>query len=74
MGLMIFAFPATHHQRLQTVNGLKRLNQEIARRTRVARLFPNEASLLRLVSAPLVEISKEWELGKAYISTESDGE
>jgi len=73
-GLAIFEFPATHHRRLRTVNGLERLNQEIARRTRVARLFPNEASLLRLVTALLVEISEEWELGKAYISTESDGD
>ena len=73
-GLTVFALPPTHHRRLRTVNGLERLNQEIARRTRVATLFPNEASLLRLVSALLVEISEEWELGKAYISRESGAE
>ena len=49
-------------------NGLERVNQEVKRRTRVARLFPNEASCLRLVSAILMEISEEWETGKAYLT------
>jgi transposase-like protein len=40
---------------------IERLNREIKRRTRVASLFPNEASLLRLVSAILMETSEEWE-------------
>jgi transposase-like protein len=40
---------------------LERQNKEIKRRTRVATLFPNEASLLRLVTAVLVELSEEWE-------------
>jgi putative transposase len=42
--------------RLRTTNLVERLNEEIRRRTRVARLFPNEASCLRLVSAILMEI------------------
>jgi transposase-like protein len=42
-------FPPAHRRRLRTTNGLERLNKEIKRRTRVATLFPNEASLLRLV-------------------------
>jgi len=46
---------------------LERLNKEIKRRTRVATLFPNEASLLRLVSAVLMEISEEWETEKIYL-------
>jgi len=46
---------------------LERLNKEIKRRTRVATLFPNENSLLRLVSAILMEISEEWEAGRVYI-------
>ena len=41
---------------------LERLNREIKRRTTVASLFPNEASLLRLISAILVESSEEWEI------------
>ena len=44
------------------------VNKEIRRRTRVAGLFPNEESLLRLVSAILIEISEDWETGKRYIS------
>ncbi len=47
---------------------LERLNQEIKRRTRVATLFPNEASLLRLVSAILSETSEDWETGKVYLT------
>ena len=47
---------------------LERLNQEIKRRTRVATLFPNEASLLRLVTAVLSEISDDWESGKKYLT------
>jgi len=71
-GLAVFALPASHRRRLRTTNGLERLNKEIRRRTRVATLFPNEASLERLVSALLVEISEEWETGKIYISMESE--
>ena len=67
-GLAIFAFPKAHHKRLRTTNPLERVNQELKRRTRVARLFPNEASLLRLVSALLVETSQEWETGKIYLN------
>src|SRR3712207_5910382 len=48
-GVMVFAFPSAHWRLLRTTNGLERLNQEIRRRTRVARLFPAEASCLRLV-------------------------
>ncbi len=66
-GLTIFELPSTHRRRLRTTNPLERLNQEIKRRTRVATLFPNEASLLRLVSAVLNEISDEWETGKTYL-------
>jgi transposase-like protein len=55
---------------LRTSNALERVNQELARRTRVARLFPNEASLLRLVTALLAEWSDEWETGKTYLSME----
>jgi transposase-like protein len=51
-------------------DALERVNQEIKRRTRVARLFPNEASLLRLVTALLAETSEEWESGKIYVDME----
>lgn len=67
-GLTVFAFPAAHRQRLRTVNGLERLNQEIRRRTRVVGIFPNEASCLRLVTALAMETSDEWEVGKIYLT------
>ena len=67
-GLTVFSFAASHRRLIRTTNGLERLNQEVRRRTRVARLFPNEASCLRLVSAVLMEISEEWETGKVYLS------
>ncbi len=67
-GLMVFAFPQGHWRLLRTTNGLERLNQEIRRRTRVARLFPNEASCLRLITAVVMEISDEWETGRTYLT------
>jgi transposase-like protein len=66
-GFTVFAFPAAQRKRLRTVNLLEGLNKELRRRTRVATLFPNEASLLRLVSAVLAERSEEWETGKIYL-------
>ena len=58
--------------RLRTTNGLERLNREIKRRTRMASIFPNEASLLRLASALLVEIDDEWQTGKIYLNMKSE--
>jgi putative transposase len=70
-GLAVFALPSAHQRRLRTSNAIERVNQEIKRRTRVASLFPNEASLLRLVSALLAETSAEWETGKVYLNMEN---
>lgn len=63
-GLTVFQLPEALRQRLRTTNMLERLNRELRRRTMVATLFPNEASLLRLVSAVLMELSEEWESAK----------
>lgn len=71
-GLAVFGLPPSHRRRLRTSNMLERLNQEIKRRTRVATLFPNEASLLRLVSAVLSEVTEEWETGKVYLNLEPE--
>ena len=65
--LSVFSVPAEQRRYLRTTNMLERVNKEIKRRTRVATLFPNEASLLRLVSAVLAEISEEWECGRVYL-------
>jgi len=67
-GLTVFALPEGHRKRVRTSNMLERVHEEINRRTRVAGLFPNEASLLRLVSAALMELSEEWETGKRYLN------
>ncbi len=58
--LTVLRVPAVHRRRLRTTNGLERLNKEIKRRTRGATIFPNEASLLRLASAVLSDISDDW--------------
>jgi transposase-like protein len=70
-GFAIFALPPAQQLRLRTSNGLERVNRELKRRTRVAGLFPNEASLLRLVSALLNEISDEWQTVRAYLNIEN---
>ena len=70
-GLAVFALPEPHRRRLRTTNALERLNRELHRRSRVATLFSNEASLLRLVSAMAAEISEEWETGRIYLNPES---
>jgi len=53
---------------------LERVYEQINRRTRAAGLFPNEASLLRLVSAVLMELSEEWEMGKRYLNMDMENE
>ncbi|MEQ2008271.1 MAG: IS256 family transposase [Limisphaerales bacterium] len=70
-GFTVFTLAATHQQRMRTSNALERVNQELKRRTRVARVFPNEKSLLRLISALLAETSDEWETGKIYLNMEN---
>jgi putative transposase len=69
-GFTVFTLPAAHQKRLRTANALERVNQELKRRTRVARVFPNEAALLRLITALLCETSDEWETGKIYLNME----
>jgi putative transposase len=67
-GFAVFAFPPAHRVRLRTTNGLERINRELKRRTRVASMFPNPASCLRLVSALLTEFDEEWMTGKIYLT------
>ena len=67
-GLTFYQFPREHWKKIRTSNGLERINQEIKRRTRVARLFPNEESCERLVSAILVEIHEDWISGRKYLT------
>ena len=71
-GLAVFSLPEHHRRRLRTSNPIERaVQQEIKRRTVKVRVFPNEASLERLVSAVLVEIDDKWATDtKAYIKWE----
>jgi putative transposase len=62
------AFPLAHQARIRTTNGMERLNQELKRRTRVIRIFPNRAACLRLVTALCMEQSEEWESGRQYLA------
>ena len=59
-------------KRLRASNGLVRTNQEIRRRFKTIGSFVNDASCLRLASAVIMEISDEWQLGKAYINIKED--
>lgn len=67
-GFTVFSLPEPVRKRLRTSNLMENLNHQIRRRTRVASIFPNTASCLRLVSAILMEISDEWEDSKAYLN------
>jgi transposase-like protein len=51
---------------LRTSNGIERLNQEIRRRERVIRIFPNEASAIRLIGALLIEQDEKWSTSRKY--------
>ena len=70
-GFSVFDFPLEDRRTIRTTNSLERVNKEIRRRTRVVGVFPNEASCLRLVSAILMEISEEWQIGKHYCAGKS---
>lgn len=67
-GFTVFKLPSHARRRLRTSNAAENLNKQIRRRTKTAGLFPNENSILRLVSAILSEISDEWETGKVYLN------
>lgn len=66
-GLAVFLAPLNHRRKLRTNNCLERLNRELKRRTRVVSVFPNEASLLRLATALLMETDEEWQTEKRYL-------
>lgn len=65
--LSCLAFPVEHQLRIRTTNGMERLSQELKRRTRVVRIFPNREACLRLVTALAAEQSDEWISGRRYL-------
>ena len=68
--LAFMAFPSEHWTKLRSTNPLERLNKEIARRSDVVGIYPNDASLVRLAGALLIE-QNEWLVGRRYLSAES---
>ena len=66
LGVYLVA-PYEHHKRLRTTNMLERVNQELKRRSKVVRIFPNPKSCLRLFTALLKEWHEDWAYGKIYL-------
>jgi transposase-like protein len=64
----VLDLPAKYRKRLRTTNAQERLNEEIRRRERVIRIFPNDASAIRLVGALLMEQHEEWITGRRYLN------
>jgi putative transposase len=62
-----YRFPLGHHKHVKSTNMLERLNEEIRRRTRVVRIFPNEESCLRLIRALAVETHENWIEAHRYL-------
>jgi putative transposase len=66
-----YRLPKEHHKHLKSTNVLERLNQELKRRTHVVRIFPNEASCLRLIRALAVELHEDWLETHRYLNMEA---
>lgn len=68
--LTYYRLPPEHHKHMKSTNMLERLNEEIKRRTHIVRIFPNEASCLRLVRALAVETHENWIEATRYLNME----
>jgi putative transposase len=69
--LAFYAFPTEHWSKLRSTNPLERFNREIGRRADVVGIFPDDASVIRLVSMLAIEANDEWLVGRSYISRQS---
>ena len=72
--LAYMGFPAQHRTKLHSTNPLERLNKEVKRRADVVGIFPNEASITRLIGAVLLEANDEWQLQHRYMQVEAMAE
>jgi len=66
--LVYMDFPQTHWRRIYSTNPLERLNKEVKRRTNVVGVFPDRASVIRLVGSLLIETDDEWQISRRYFS------
>ncbi len=69
--LAFYEFPKEHWPKLRSTNPLERFNREIGRRTDVVGIFPDDSSLIRLVSMLAIEANDEWLVGRSYVSQHS---
>ncbi len=65
--MAVMSLPEKYRKRLRTSNSIERLNEEIRRRDRVIRIYPNEASVIRLLGAVLMEQDEKWSSGRKYL-------
>ena len=66
--LTFYRLPLQHHKHMKSTNMLERFNEEIKRRTRVVRIFPNRASCLKLIRALKVETHEDWLEASRYLN------
>ena len=69
-GMTFYSFPRSMWKKIRTVNMVENLNKEIRRRTNVVKVFPNEESALRLITAVLADKHEEWTEEKIYLKVE----
>ena len=69
--LAFMDFPKAHRTQIASTNPLERVNAEIKRRTDVVGIFPNDAAIVRLVGALLLEQNDEWQLQRRYMQLEA---
>ena len=69
--LAYMAFPRQHRTKLHSTNPIERLNKEVKRRADVVGIFPNEASIMRLIGAVLFEQNDEWQTSSRYMMVEA---
>ena len=68
--MAVMGLPEKYRKRLRTTNSIERLNEEIRRRDRVIRIYPNEASAIRLIGSLLIEQDEKWSIGRKYLDME----
>lgn len=69
--LAYMSFPRQHRTKLHSTNPIERLNKEVKRRADVVGIFPNEASIMRLIGAVLFEQNDEWQTASRYMMVEA---